>query len=132
VIRRELPRTICAGWSIDLPHNAVEDSTIVFSSPDVTTGVLDIKIQTASVDTGSGMKDGKLKSKDFFHVEHDPFITFHSTKLTQTGPASIEIDGDFTIRGVGKLEKLLLTFTGKGRARAKLPGSRRSTARITA
>ena len=26
VIRRELPRTICAGWSIDLPHNAVEDS----------------------------------------------------------------------------------------------------------
>jgi len=26
VIRRELPQTICAGWSIDLPHNAVEDS----------------------------------------------------------------------------------------------------------
>ena len=35
------------------------DSTIVFASPDVTTGVLDIKIQAASVNTGSGMKDGK-------------------------------------------------------------------------
>jgi len=26
VIRRELPRTICAGWSKDFPHNAAEDS----------------------------------------------------------------------------------------------------------
>jgi polyisoprenoid-binding protein YceI len=62
------------------------DATIVFSSTDVTTGVLDIKIQAASVNTGSGMKDGKLKSKDFFDAEHDPLITFHSTKLVQTGP----------------------------------------------
>jgi polyisoprenoid-binding protein YceI len=33
-------------------------------------GVLDVKIQAASVNTGSGMKDGK--SKDFFDVEQDP------------------------------------------------------------
>jgi hypothetical protein len=26
VIRRELPRTICAGWSLDPPLNAAEDS----------------------------------------------------------------------------------------------------------
>ena len=32
-------------------------STLVFTSPDVTTGVLDIKIEADSVDTGSGMKD---------------------------------------------------------------------------
>ncbi|MGB7434782.1 MAG: YceI family protein [Candidatus Acidiferrum sp.] len=99
------------------------DATIVFSSPDVTTGVLDIKIQAASVDTGSGMKDGKLKSKDFFDVEHDPLITFHSTRLIQTGPASIEIDGDFTIRGVTKAEKLMLTFTGKGTGAGEITGT---------
>jgi polyisoprenoid-binding protein YceI len=51
----------------------------------VTTGVLDVKIQAASVDTGSQMKDDKLKSKDFFNVDHDPLITFHSTKIVQTG-----------------------------------------------
>ena len=45
------------------------DSTLTFTSPDVTTGVLTIKIQADSVNTGSGMKDGKLKSKDFFNVE---------------------------------------------------------------
>src|SRR5262249_21761683 len=41
------------------------DATLTFTSPDVSTGVLDIKIEAASVNTGSGMKDNKLKSKDF-------------------------------------------------------------------
>src|SRR5258707_9405362 len=48
------------------------DATLTFTSPDVSTGVLDIKIQAASVNTGSGMKDGKLKSKEFFDVKQDP------------------------------------------------------------
>jgi polyisoprenoid-binding protein YceI len=78
------------------------DSTLTFISPDVTTGVLDIKVQAASVNTGSGMKDGKLKSKDFFDVQQDPLITFHSTKIVQTGLTTFDIPGTFTIRGVSK------------------------------
>jgi polyisoprenoid-binding protein YceI len=74
------------------------DATLTFTSPDETTGVLDIKIQADSVDTGSGMKNGKLKSKDFFDVEQNPLITFKSTKFVQTDPNKFEIDGDFTIR----------------------------------
>ena len=53
---------------------------------ELSTAVLDIKIQAATVDTGSGMKDGKLKSKDFFDVENNPLITFHSTYSTATLP----------------------------------------------
>ena len=45
------------------------DATLAFTSPDATTGGLEITIQAASVDTGSGIKNGKLKSKDFFDVE---------------------------------------------------------------
>ena len=48
------------------------DATLTFTSTDPTTGVLDIKIQADSVNTGSGMKDGKLKSKDFFNADQDP------------------------------------------------------------
>jgi polyisoprenoid-binding protein YceI len=99
------------------------DSTLTFGSTDVTSGVLDVKIQAASVNTGSGMKDGKLKSKEFFDAEHDPLITFHSTKLTQTGPNSINIDGDFTVRGVTKAETLTLTFTGKGTGAGEIKGT---------
>jgi polyisoprenoid-binding protein YceI len=52
------------------------DATLKFTSSDVTTGVLDIKIAAATVNTGSGVKDGKLKSKDFFNVEQDPTSNF--------------------------------------------------------
>jgi polyisoprenoid-binding protein YceI len=48
------------------------DATLTFTSPGETTGVLEVKIQADSVDTGSGMKDGKLKGKDFFDVEQNP------------------------------------------------------------
>jgi len=98
------------------------DATLTFASPDVTTGVLDIKIQAASVDTGSGMKNGKLKGKDFFDVNQNPLITFLSKKIVQTGPDTFEVDGDFTIRGVTKPEKLALTVTGKGTGSGTIKG----------
>lgn len=99
------------------------DATLTFTSPDLSTGVLEVKIQAASVETGSGMKDGKLKSKDFFNVEHDPLITFKSTKIVQTGPETFEVDGDFVIRGVTKPEKLELTLTGKGTGTGEIKGT---------
>src|SRR5215831_1758741 len=99
------------------------DATLTFSSSDVTTGVLDIKIQADSVDTGSGMKNGKLKSKDFFDVKQNPYITFHSTKIVQTGPDTFEVDGDFTIRGVSKAEKLTLKVQGAGTGSGTIDGT---------
>jgi polyisoprenoid-binding protein YceI len=99
------------------------DASVVLTSPELTTSVLDIKIQADSVNTGSGMKDGKLKSKDFFDVKDNPLITFHSTKVTQTGPTTVEFEGDFTIRGVTKHEKLTFTVTGKGTGAGSINGT---------
>ena len=99
------------------------DATLTFTSPDETTGVLKIKIQAASVDTGSGMKNRKLKGKDFFDVEQNPLITFESTKFVPAGPHTFEVDGDFTIRGVSNPEKLLLTVSGKGTGSGEIKGS---------
>ncbi|MGO9606347.1 MAG: YceI family protein [Candidatus Binataceae bacterium] len=99
------------------------DATLTFTSPDVTTAVLDVEIQAASVDTGSGMKDGKLKSSDFFDVANNPLITFKSTKIVQSGPNSFELDGDFTLRGVTRSEKLTLALSGKGSGSGKVMGT---------
>ena len=99
------------------------DATLTFTSPDVTTGVLDIKVQAATVDTGSGFKNDKLKSKDFFNVEHDPYITFHSTKVVQTGPNTFSIPGTFTIRGVSRPETLNLTVSGQGTGSGAIKGT---------
>ena len=99
------------------------DATLVFTSTDISTGVLDIKIQAASVNTGSGMKDGKLKSKDFFDVKDNPITTFLSKKFVQTGPDTIEVQGDFTIRGVSKPETLTFTATGAGTGAGDVNGT---------
>ena len=99
------------------------DATLTFTSPDVTTGVLEIKIQADSVDTGSGMKNRKLKGKDFFDTKQNPLITFKSTKIAQTGPDNFEADGDFTIRGVTKPEKLTVTVSGRGTGSGAIQGT---------
>lgn len=46
------------------------------------------------MNTGSGMKDNKLKSKDFFDIKQDPLITFRSKKIVQTGPNTFDVQGD--------------------------------------
>jgi len=99
------------------------DASLTFKSPDETTGQLEIRIDAASVDTGSGMKNGKLKSKDFFAVEQNPYITFKSTKIVPSGPHTFEVDGDFTIRGVSNPEKLTLTVSGKATGSGDIHGA---------
>jgi polyisoprenoid-binding protein YceI len=89
----------------------------------VRSAVLDIEIQADSVDTGSGMKNNKLKSKDFFNVQDSPVITFKSTKIVQTGPNTFDVEGDFTIRGVTKAEKLTVTDNGKGTTSGSIAGT---------
>jgi polyisoprenoid-binding protein YceI len=80
-------------------------ASLTFKPTDVRTGVLEIKIQADSVDTGSGM------------------ITFVSTDVTQTGPATFDLEGDFTIRGVTKKEKLTLQDNRKGTSSGSITGT---------
>jgi polyisoprenoid-binding protein YceI len=99
------------------------EATLTYPSTDAEAGVLDIKIHADSVNTGSGMKDDKLKSKDFFNAKDDPYITFHSTKIVQTGPTAFDVQGNFTIRGVSKPETLIFTVTGKGMGVGEIKGT---------
>src|ERR1700761_4401257 len=100
------------------------DATLTFTSDHVEDGVLDIKIQAASVNTGSRIKDDKLKGKDFFDASQDPYITFHSSKVIQTGPFAFDLPGTFTIRGVSKPETLHFTGEGeKGSGHAEIKGT---------
>jgi polyisoprenoid-binding protein YceI len=110
--------------SMDLTGNFDKwKSSMTFTSPDVSTAVLDIEIQADSVDTGSGMKNGKLKDKDFFDVKEFPTISFKSTSITQTGANTFDIPGTFTIRGVSKPETLQLTVSGAGTGSGEVVGT---------
>ena len=99
------------------------DAILKFTSTDPTTAVLDIKVDADSVNTGSGMKDGKLKGKDFFDAKKEPYITFHSDKVVQTGPDTFDVQGTFTIRGVSKPETLVLTVSGQGTGSGAIKGT---------
>jgi polyisoprenoid-binding protein YceI len=98
-------------------------ATLRFTSTDVTTGVLDIKIEADSVDTDSGEKNGKLMGDDFFDIPYNPYIEFHSTKFVQTGPDTFQVDGDFTIRGKTRHEKLQLKVSGEGTGSGTIEGT---------
>jgi polyisoprenoid-binding protein YceI len=99
------------------------NASIKFSSRDIRSAVLDIEIEADSVNTGSHVKDSKLKGQDFFDAKESPLITFQSTKIVQTGPNTFDIEGNFTIRGVTKAEKLTLTSDSKGTPTGSLDGT---------
>ncbi len=99
------------------------DAGLTFSSPDANTAVFDVEIHADSVDTGSSIKNKKLKSADFFDVANSPLITFKSTKLLETGPDTFEVDGNFTIRGVTRPEKLALSVSGRGTGSGTITGT---------
>jgi polyisoprenoid-binding protein YceI len=107
------------------------EATLTFPSTAAESAVIDIKIYADSVNTGSDMKDNKLKSKDFFNAKDDPYITFHSTKVVQTGPITFDVQDTFTIRGVSKPETLNLTLdpkrkgTGNGQVKGTMAFDRK-------
>ena len=98
-------------------------ASLTFTSAGGSTGVLEIKILADSVDTGSGLKNSKLKGKDFFAVKENPTSYSSQRRVEQTGPNTFTMDGDFTIRGVTRQEKLLLTVTGKGTGSGTISGT---------
>ena len=69
------------------------DATLTFTSPKLSTGVLDIKIQAATVNTGSGTKDDKLKSKDFFDVKKDHSSRNTAPRLAEVLEVCIDVIG---------------------------------------
>ncbi len=118
--------TIKFGVDSSVPIKGTFDkwtASMKFSSSDVRSGVLEIEIQADSVNTGSGLKNNKLKGKDFFNATDSPTITFKSKKVVQTGPNTFDLEGDFKVRGVTKTEKLALTDNGKGSNSGSIEGT---------
>lgn len=73
---------------------------------------IDVTIQTASVDTGNGDRDGHLRSGDFFDVETYPTIRFTSTRVTNPSPEVLRVDGDLTIKDATRPVTIDFEFEG--------------------
>jgi polyisoprenoid-binding protein YceI len=99
------------------------DAALTFGSRDALSGRLNIDIHADSVHTGSGLRDAKLRGKDFFYAEENPSIKFESRSVEQTSATTLKVAGDFTIRGVTKPETLYVTIAGKGTGKGTIKGT---------
>jgi polyisoprenoid-binding protein YceI len=70
-----------------------------------------VSVATASVDTGTAMRDDDLRSDGFFDAETYPRLTF--TTVAVTGDAGrLTVVGDLTIRGITQEVTLDAEFLG--------------------
>lgn len=58
-----------------------------------------VVVDAASVDSKVQKRDDHLRSKDFFHVDEHPEITFAVTGITPQGGDTVEVRGTLTARG---------------------------------
>ena len=118
-------------WQIDSAHSEIQfkvrhmmvswakgsfekfGGTIELDEQNPENSVVDIQIETASINTRQADRDAHLRSPDFFDAPTYPVITFKSTQVKQTGPNTAKMTGDLTIRGVTKPVTLDVNYEGQ-------------------
>src|SRR5690554_5667525 len=93
----------------DVPGNFEEyDVTITSSADDFSDAVIELTVQTASVNTRVGDRDDHLRTSDFFHVEAYPTMHFKSSSIRRIGTNAYELTGDLTLLDVTRTETVTM------------------------
>ena len=117
-------------WKIDPVHSEIKfkvkhlvvstvtgkfdsfDAAIESESDDFTNAKITFEADVNSINTGNGMRDGHLKSADFFDAANHPKIMFVSKSLTEKSDNEYTLSGDITIRGITKQILLDVVYNG--------------------
>jgi polyisoprenoid-binding protein YceI len=74
---------------------------INFDPANCTQSKLDVSINAAAVNTGNGMKNQRIRDKDWLDADKYPVITFTSTQIVQTSDG-YEAKGMLGLHGIKK------------------------------
>ena len=94
---------------------------VTLDPKDPATAVITLTIESASIDTGIGMRDKHLRSADFLDVSRFPTIRFESQRVEVTGRKAM-VTGHLTLHGVTReivapvevqLSEVALVVTGE-------------------
>ncbi len=88
--------------------------SITFDEANPKSLVLNVEIQTDSIDTNDKRRDEHLKGPDFFHAKQYKTMTFKSTKVKKGKDDALRVTGDLTLRGVTKSITVNLGLVGSG------------------
>jgi polyisoprenoid-binding protein YceI len=123
---------VATRWQIDQAHSNVEFSVrhlmisnvrgrfgdiagaITLDPENPRSALVDVTLQTASIDTRQEQRDAHLRSADFFDVEKWPTITFRGKRVDGDTDSEFRLYGDLTIRDVTRPIVLDVTKEGEG------------------
>ncbi len=88
--------------------------TLVLDAKAPSLSRLDLTIPVASVSTTNQTLDAELKGPQWLDAEKFPTISFHATKIVQTGPRTADVVGDLTFHGVTRPVELEAKFNASG------------------
>ena len=123
-------------WNIDIAHTSVQftvrhmmiskvrgefekfSGTVNLDEANPANTTVDIKIETASVNTRDEKRDGHLRSPDFFNADQYPYMTFKSKRVEVISSDHAHLTGDLTIHGVTKPVVRMTRPRGRTRTRS--------------
>jgi len=97
------------GYSIQMSRFDKTSGTVVLDKA-AKTAVVDIVIDTKSIDTGSTTFNEHIQGEDYLDTAKYPTATFKSTKVIFNGDKPTAIEGNLTLKGITK--PVTLTVTG--------------------
>ncbi len=127
------PTGVRTTWDIDTAHSSVTftvrhlmfakvhgrftrwSGVITVDEPHPEDSRIEVRIETASVDTHDDTRDNHLRSPDFFDSANHPEMTFVSTHVEKAADDRYRMDGDLTIRGVTRPVTLDVEMLGRAK-----------------
>ena len=88
------------------------ESTVTTEGEDFSSAAINVRIKSASINTGTADRDNHLRSADFFDAENFSDISLESTSLKKLSDDEFALAGDLTIRGITKPVTLDVEFGG--------------------
>jgi polyisoprenoid-binding protein YceI len=117
-------------WTVDKAHSSIRftvthmlisevegsfkvfEGTVSTTNPDFSDASIAFTVDVNSISTDNEMRDGHLKSPDFFDVAQFPQASFKSTSFKKVSGNKYLLAGDFTMHGVTKPTSFDVTFGG--------------------
>jgi len=116
-------------WTIDHAHSEIAfkvkhlmfsnvrgrfkefEAHVYLSGGDFSSAEVDVRINPASIDTGTEPRDNHLRSADFLDIEKFREISFISTRLVSSQkPRNFDLYGELNIKGISRPVKLNVEF----------------------
>ena len=88
------------------------DGTLEIDDNDAPTARGEIRVRTASINTGFGARDEHLRSADFFDAATYPEITVRFDGVEPAGPDKYRVNADVTIRDVTRSVPFEVEYVG--------------------